>query len=68
MLRCSANGPRVVAVRRERVLLEQIVDRDRALVLDVGARAADRSLVERHRDEAVWTCGADGRSERVIAD
>ena len=33
------------------VLLDQIVDRDRALVLDVGARAADRILVERHRDE-----------------
>ena len=35
------------------VLLEQVVDRDRALVLDVGAGAADRAFVERHRDEPV---------------
>ena len=45
--------PAVVADRRERIVLEQIVDRDRALVLDVGTGAADRSLVERHRDEPV---------------
>ena len=57
-------GPAVVADRRERVLLDQIVDRDRALVLDVGAGAADRVLVERHGDEPVadWLACA-----RVIA-
>ena len=46
-------GPPVVADRRERVLLDQVVDRDRALVLDVRAGAADRGLVERDRDEAL---------------
>ena len=46
-------GAVVVTDRRERIFLEQIVDRDRALVLDVGAGAADRVLVERHRDEPV---------------
>ena len=41
----------VVADRREGVLLEQIVDRDRALVLDVRIGAADRSFVEGDGDQ-----------------
>ena len=43
----------VVADRREGVLLEQIVDRDLALVLDVRVGAADRFLVEGDGDEAL---------------
>ena len=39
--------------RRERVLLEQVVDRDLALVLDVRIGAADRFFVELDRDEAL---------------
>jgi hypothetical protein len=34
-------------------LLDQVVDRDRALVLDVGTGPPDRFLVERHRDDAI---------------
>src|SRR5215469_3957771 len=45
-------GPAVVPDRLERVLFEEVVDRDRALVLDVGAGAADRALVDGHLDEA----------------
>ncbi len=46
-------GPLLRALRREAVLLDEVVDRDRALVLDVRVRAPDRALVERHRDQAV---------------
>ncbi len=71
MLRCSANGPAVVVERREGVVLEQIVDRDRALVLDVAVGAADRILVERDRDQAVGIVlgvrGAGHRGLRRIA-
>ena len=49
---CSVNGP-LRALRREQVLLDQIVDRDRALMLDIGPGTPDRFLVERHRDDAV---------------
>ena len=41
----------LVAERLEGVFLEQIVDRDRAFVLDIGIGAADRVFVERHLDE-----------------
>ena len=53
MPRCSVNGPVGRAFRREQVLLDQIVDRDRALMLDVGPGTPDRFLVERHRDDAI---------------
>src|SRR6516164_9046704 len=43
----------VDALRREQILLDQIVDGDRALVLDIRTRTPDRLLVERHRDDAV---------------
>src|SRR3981081_15199 len=39
--------------RREQILFDQIVDRDRALVLDIGAGTPDRFLIERHRDDAI---------------
>src|SRR2546426_7703126 len=45
--------PLVVVVRGKGIVFEQIVDRDCALVLDVGIRAPNRILVESHRDEAV---------------
>src|SRR5260370_26191126 len=45
--------PLVVVVRGKGIVFEQIVDRDRALVLDVGIGAPNRIFVERHRDEAV---------------
>ena len=45
--------PLRVAFRREQVLLDQIVDRDRALMLDIGTGTPDRFLIERHRDDAV---------------
>ena len=48
--------PGIVAVRQKKILLEQIVDRDRALVLDVGAGPPDRIFVERDRYESA-TCG-----------
>src|ERR1700738_5325352 len=38
---------------REGIVLQEIVDRDRALVLDVLAGAADRGLVERDLDQAL---------------
>src|SRR5262249_17887220 len=46
-------GAGVVAVGREAVLLQEVVDRDRTLVLDVRVGAADRILVERDRHEAI---------------
>src|SRR6516164_7828470 len=44
----------LVATRTKRVLLEQIVDRDRALMLDVRIGAPDRAFVEVHPDQAIW--------------
>src|SRR6516162_5330847 len=51
----DVQGERAVVdvLRREQVLLDQVVDGDRALVLDVRTRTPDRLLVERHRDDAV---------------
>ena len=40
-----------MGLEREAVLLQEIEDGDLALVLDLGVVAADRGLVERHRDE-----------------
>src|SRR3979490_1270816 len=45
--------PRMGALAREESLLEQVLDRNRALVLDVGAGTPDRFLVQRHRDDAM---------------
>ena len=45
--------PAARAFRREQILLDQIVDRDRALMLDIGTGTPDRFLVERHRDDAI---------------
>jgi hypothetical protein len=44
-------GPAVVIDRRERIVLDQVVDRDRALVLDVRAGAPDGAFVQRDLDE-----------------
>jgi hypothetical protein len=41
----------LVTGRAEGVLLNQVVDRDRTLMLNVGTRTADRRLVERHRHQ-----------------
>src|SRR5215208_418549 len=54
----------------KQILLDQIVDRDRALMLDVGPGTPDRFLVERHRDDAilrilVWRRLAHGRFRRI---
>src|SRR5579871_636595 len=46
-------GALVVAGRLELVLGQQIVDGDRALVLDVAARAPDRGLIERDGGKAI---------------
>src|SRR5262249_55230268 len=40
-----------------RIVFEEIIDRDRALVLDVGRGAADRAFVERHLDETLLGIG-----------
>ena len=55
LLDADMQGVRAIVMpdRRERIFLDQIVDRGGALMLDVGAGAADRILVERHRDEPV---------------
>src|SRR5665647_829751 len=45
--------PLARAFRREQVLFDQVIDRDRALVLDVRPGTPDRFLIERHRDDAV---------------
>jgi hypothetical protein len=50
-------GTAVVADRRKDVLLEQIVNRDLALVLDVLVGAADRCLVEGDGDQALLARG-----------
>src|SRR5580658_4239581 len=46
-------GPAVDALRRKQVLLDQVVDRNRSFMLDIGAGTADRFLIERDRDDAV---------------
>ena len=46
-------GAAVLVHHGKHVLLEEIVDRDRALVLDVPVAATDRALVQRHRGDAV---------------
>ena len=43
--------------RREAVLLQQIEDRDRALVLDLGVAAHDGVLVERDLGDALVVPG-----------
>src|SRR5215471_19235297 len=48
-------------VRREKVLLDQVVDRDGTLMFDVRSRTPDRLLVERHRDDATIGVILDGR-------
>ena len=62
------------AFRREQILLDQVVDRDRALMLDVGPGTPDRFLVERHRDDAVvldprlvaaWSWQVEAQSDRA---
>src|SRR3954453_14514911 len=55
--------------RREQVLLDQVVDRDRALMLDIGTGTPDRFLIERNRDDPVllvlvWWRLAHGRLRR----
>jgi len=45
--------PVVGALRREQVLLHEVIDRDRPLMLDVGTGTPDRFLIERHRDDAI---------------
>src|SRR5215213_4348148 len=55
----------LVADRRKRVFLDQIVDRDLAFMVDVRAGAADRFLVERHRDEPVVIGCLRGRHRRL---
>src|SRR4030088_132087 len=57
-------------IRREQVFLDQVVDRDRALVLDIRPGTPDRFLIERHRDDAivgflVWRRLAHGRFRRI---
>src|SRR5262245_32344084 len=49
--------PARVVGRIEMIGFEQIVDRDRALMLDVGAGTADRALVQRHGHEAAGIPG-----------
>src|SRR5262249_20128315 len=43
----------ILAVGSEQVLLDEIVDRDRAFMLDVRPGTPDRFLVERHADDAI---------------
>src|SRR3984893_5026701 len=63
-------GTPVGALRREQVLLDQVVDRDRALMLDVGTGTADRFLIERDCDDAAfrivsWRRRGHGRLRRI---
>src|ERR1700743_1146198 len=58
------------AFRREQVLLDQIVDRNRTLVLDIGTGTADRFLIECDRNDAVlrivsWRRLGHGRLRRI---
>src|SRR5215472_7497957 len=55
----------VVTIGRKEILLDQVVDRDRALVLDVRAGPPDRFLVQRHRDDAVGGLIPGGRLAHV---
>src|SRR5215207_8132914 len=55
----------IVADRCERVLLDQIVNRGGALMLDVRAGTADRAFVKRHRDEPVVVFGFGGCHRRL---
>ena len=60
-----------MAYRRERIDLDQIGDRNRPHVLDVGAGAADRILVERDRDEAFgvgWRTAGHRRLRRIATE
>src|SRR5579872_1198788 len=50
-------GPAIGAFRREQILFDQIVDGDRALMLDIGAGATDRFFIERDRHDAVFRIG-----------
>src|SRR4051812_11692395 len=45
--------PAIVIDRRERIVFQQIVNRDCTLVLDILRRAADRAFVECHLDETL---------------
>ncbi len=63
----------VVAHGPERVFLNQIVDRYRTLVLDVGTGTAYRRLVERDRQKAagiavVGNCGRHQRLSRIATE
>ena len=57
-------GAVVAAFEREAVALEDVEDRDLALVLDVGVAARDRGLVERDGGEpSTWSWDRLGRLE-----
>src|SRR5271169_6147791 len=61
--------PIVDAFRRKQILFDQIVNRDRALMFDIGTGTPDRFLIERHRDDAVlriipWRRLVHGRLRR----
>src|ERR1700684_600672 len=69
----QSERPAIDAIRRKQVLLHQVIDRDRALVLDVRAGPPDRFLIERHRDDAVlrivlWWRMGHGRLRRSPTD
>src|SRR5215203_2818704 len=48
-MQLEGTGPAVH--RRKSVVLDQVVNCDRTLMLDVGPRAADRIFIEHHPDE-----------------
>jgi hypothetical protein len=48
--------PIVMAKRRKRVLLEQVVDRDLALVFDIRIGPANRLFVENNGDKTPLHC------------
>src|SRR6202040_3929054 len=63
-------GAAVDALRREQILLDQVVDRDGALMLDVRTGTADRFLIKRDRNDAVlrivsWRRRGHGRLRRI---
>ena len=60
--------PAFVAARLERILLEQIVDRDCALVLDIRIGSADRTLVEGHFHKAMPIGRAHRRLSRTATE
>src|SRR3984893_11876689 len=45
--------PVIGSIRREQVLFDEVVDRDGALVLDIGTGTPNRFLIQRHRDDAI---------------